>query len=93
MWRNHLTDILENKLVLKSSLADPDVWYKVATDETGFEYEIIDVVQERIQTMHNLYVDAQDYLPPNAPCPRGHPIQLNWFVDFDHAGGRKNCYS
>ena len=64
MWRNHLTDILENKLVLKSSLADPDVWYKVATDETGFEYEIIDVVQGRIQTMHNLYVDAQDYLPP-----------------------------
>ena len=28
MWRNHLADIIGNKLKFKSSLTDPDLWYK-----------------------------------------------------------------
>ena len=38
MWNNHISNVLGNKLGLKYSPADPYVWYKAATDETGFEY-------------------------------------------------------
>jgi len=34
------------------------------------------------------YKDAKESLPPNAPTPRGHPVQINGFVDADHAGNR-----
>ena len=37
-WRNHLFDILGNHIGFQSSLADPDVWFKAATDKTGNEY-------------------------------------------------------
>ena len=37
-WRNHLFGILGNHLVLQSSLADPDVWFKVATYKARNEY-------------------------------------------------------
>ena len=37
-WRNHLSEILGNHLGLQSSLADPGVWLKAATDKTGNEY-------------------------------------------------------
>ena len=37
-WRNHLADVLSNKLGFKSSLADPDVWYKPAIDKNGHKY-------------------------------------------------------
>ena len=38
MWINHLVDIIGSKLGFKSSLVDPGVWCKVATDNTGFGY-------------------------------------------------------
>ena len=44
---------------------------------------------ELIQSMKDLYVDAVEDLPTNAPEPRGLPVQLNCFVDADHAGDRK----
>jgi hypothetical protein len=34
------------------------------------------------------YRDAKESLPPNAPSPRGHTVQMNVFVDADHAGNR-----
>ena len=37
-WRNHLSKIIGNHLVLQSSLADPDYRFKAATDKTGNEY-------------------------------------------------------
>ena len=37
-WRNHLADILGNNLGFKSSLADPDVWFKLSTDSNGRKY-------------------------------------------------------
>jgi len=27
-------------------------------------------------------------MPPNAPPPRGHPVQINAFLDADHAGNK-----
>ena len=38
--------------------------------------------------MRNLYPEACEELPHNIPEPRGEPIQLNVFVDADHAGDR-----
>jgi hypothetical protein len=34
------------------------------------------------------YKDAKEQLPLNAPSPRGHAVQINAFVDADHAGNR-----
>jgi hypothetical protein len=36
----------------------------------------------------DFYRDASEKLPPNAPPPRGHPVQINCFVDSDHAGNK-----
>jgi hypothetical protein len=36
--------------------------------------------------MKDFYPDAEEYLPPNAPEPMGLPVQVNTFVDADHAG-------
>ena len=38
--------------------------------------------------MKELYSDAVDELPPNMPQPLGKPINLNIFVDADHAGNK-----
>ena len=35
-----------------------------------------------------LYIDAKEEIPPNAPPPRGNYVQINCFVDSDHAGDR-----
>lgn len=42
--------------------------------------------QERASAMNELYPDACDELPPNMPEPRGLPVDINVFVDADHAG-------
>jgi hypothetical protein len=34
------------------------------------------------------YYEAKEAKPPNAPEPRGHAVQMNAFVDVDHAGNR-----
>ena len=36
--------------------------------------------------MRDLYPDAVEAIPPNAPEPRGEAVQINVFVDADHAG-------
>jgi hypothetical protein len=36
--------------------------------------------------MRQFYPDAEEHIPTNAPPPRGNPVQLNVFVDADHAG-------
>ena len=38
--------------------------------------------------MSQIYVDAQEDLPTNSPTPLGNPVQINCFVDSDHAGDR-----
>ena len=32
------------------------------------------------------YPDAEEPLPPNAPQPRGRPVEISCYVDADHAG-------
>ena len=39
----------------------------------------------RKSEMKSIYADAEEDLPQNAPQPRGRPIQINCFVDSDHA--------
>jgi len=34
------------------------------------------------------YSDAKEAIPPNAPSPRGHPVEINAFVDANHAGNK-----
>ena len=36
--------------------------------------------------MKDLYPDAVDYLPPNAPPSLGESVQINAFIDADLAG-------
>ena len=36
----------------------------------------------------DFYMDAHESIPPNAPEPRGKPVQLNVFVDANHARNR-----
>ena len=44
--------------------------------------------QTKAKIMKELNPDAQDGLPSNIPEPLGKVVQLNVFVDADHAGGR-----
>jgi hypothetical protein len=46
------------------------------------------VAHEKLRAMSSLYPDAKEEIPPNAPSPRGRAVQINCFVDSDHAGDR-----
>jgi hypothetical protein len=46
------------------------------------------LIEERILSMKQMYPDAVEDLPLNAPPPRGNPIEVNCFVDSDHAGDK-----
>jgi hypothetical protein len=41
----------------------------------------------------DFYCGAKEPIPPNAPRPRGNPVQINCFVDADHAGNRVTRHS
>ena len=53
-------------------------------------HEVDDPTQTdlKIKHMKAMYPDAEEDLPPNDPLPRGNGIQVNCFVDSDHAGDR-----
>jgi hypothetical protein len=51
---------------------------RVNWDETSFEQH----------DWTDFYHDAKEDIPPNAPPPRGNAVQINCFVDADHAGNR-----
>ena len=38
--------------------------------------------------MQKRYPHAEEAIPSNAPEPHGRPVQINCFVDADHAGDR-----
>ena len=46
------------------------------------------IAESKFQAMSSLYADATEEMPPNAPAPRGRAVQINCFVDSDHAGNR-----
>jgi len=41
----------------------------------------------------DFYGDAREDIPTNAPIPRGKPVQINVFVDANHAGNKLNSCS
>jgi hypothetical protein len=49
--------------------------------------------EERSKQMKEFYPDAEELIPPNAPEPLGKEIQINCFVDADHAGNVVTCRS
>ena len=49
---------------------------------------ILQEASEKGRAMASLYKDAADEIPPNAPEPRGKAVQINCFVNADHAGDR-----
>ena len=40
----------------------------------------------KAKVLKEFYPDAEEAIPTNAPGPRGRPVQINCFVDADHAG-------
>ncbi len=50
-----------------------DDTYQIITDEESYDWEAF-------------YPYAREELPPNAPEPRGNPVQKVCYVDADHAG-------
>ena len=38
--------------------------------------------------MKKIYQDVEEHIPSNAPQLRGKMIQLNWYVDVDHAANK-----
>jgi hypothetical protein len=40
----------------------------------------------KAKSMKEFYPDAEEAIPSNCPEPRGRPVQINCFVDADHAG-------
>ena len=43
---------------------------------------------ERADILAEMYPDAEDETPYNAPAPRGEAVDINCFVDSDHAGNK-----
>ena len=60
----------------------------LAFDTAYHHVEDPNLVQARIDAMSEIYPEAKEELPPNAPEARGNPVQINCFVDSDHAGDR-----
>ena len=61
---------------------------ELAFDPAMHEVDDPVATTSRIRAMKDIYPDAQEDLPPNAPEPRGNAMQVNCFVDSDHAGDR-----
>ena len=45
-------------------------------------------IQSKVQAMKDLYFDYGEEIPPNAPKPRGKPVQVVFLVDSYHEGDR-----
>ena len=55
----------------------------VQLEEPVNKLESPEVLAEK---MKEFYPDSEESIPPNAPEPLGKPLQINCFVDADHAG-------
>ena len=63
----------------KNELAFDPAYHYVESDSN---------IQDLIHDMKSIYVDTQEDIPPNAPEPRGRPMQINCSLDSDHAGDK-----
>ena len=61
---------------------------ELAFDPAYHDVEDPALVKARMKAMKDMYPDAIEDMPPNAPIPRGNPVQINCFVDSDHAGDK-----
>ena len=61
---------------------------ELAMDPAYQDVEHPDIINQRIANMKQMYPDAVEDIPSNAPEPRGNPVQINCFVDSDHAGDK-----
>lgn len=57
--------------------------YRIVMDSSPIDWEE-DKFPER--DWSDFYQNPKEELPPNIPEPRGKPVQINCFVDADHAG-------
>ena len=55
-------------------------------DPLYYNHEYSMDVSKVISDMKEVYVDAIEDLPPNAPESRGKSLQINCFVGADHGG-------
>jgi hypothetical protein len=56
---------------------------------TAYHHVLADSdIEAMVSAMKLIYVDAEEDLPHNAPESRGLPLQINCFVDSDHAGNQ-----
>ena len=44
--------------------------------------------EARAEEMKKIYIDAEEHLPHNMPVPYGKEVDINVFVDADHAGNK-----
>ena len=58
-------------------------------DIAGESEDLPSSPENRSKLMKEFYPDAEDYLPPNAPEPRGHSVRINTFCDADHASNQQ----
>ena len=61
---------------------------ELALDPKYQYFELPGAIAERKKLMKEMYPDAKEELPLNAPEPRGNSVQINCFVDSDHAGDK-----
>ena len=67
IWRNHLADVIGNKFNYKSSLADPDLWYRPMTAIDGIAYYayILVYVDDIVIIDKNTHEQFMDLLKEN----------------------------
>ena len=91
-------DILTETSLLSTYLASPRIGHLHQAHKRSkivFDPAYVDInddhlpMEERASFkatyMKELYPDATEEIPPNAPKPRGRPLQISCFVDADHA--------
>ena len=78
----HLFKYLEDHK--RSRVVFDPTYVSITDDHLPFEER----AEYKQQYMKELYPDAVEDLPPNAPKPLGKPVQMSVFVDADHAGDK-----
>jgi hypothetical protein len=100
-------DIYINVVILSTFLASPREGYLEAVyaiygylkshnhSNMVFDPSYVHLKSEDFQVYNweDFYKDTLEDIPTNAPPPRRHPVQINMFVDANHAGNKLNHHS
>ena len=82
----HLHQALHVFKYLKDHKRSKVVFDPTYVDITDEHLPLEERAEFKAKFMKELYPDAIEDVPPNAPKPRGEPVQITCFVDADHAG-------